>query len=142
MALHLIKLCVGGESIDDLSNRQKWRRAERTKRGESNETLHITRQMPRRATELLDSGSIYWVIKGQITVRQKLLEIRPVVRKGGPCCALILAHKLVPVARRHHRPFQGWRYLKEDDAPRDLCPGEAANLPEKLQAELSSLGLI
>jgi hypothetical protein len=142
VALHLIKLCVGAESIDDLSKWQKQRRLERKKRGEGNESFHITKQTPRRADELLDGGSLYWVIKGQIAVRQKLLELRPVVRDGGPRCALMLAHKLVPVARRHHRPFQGWRYLTQDDAPRDLLAGEAVKLPEELRAELSSLGLI
>jgi hypothetical protein len=142
VTLHLIKLCVGSESIDDLANWQKQRRAERKKRGEPNETFHITRQTPRRAAELLDGGSLYWVIKGQIAVRQKVLELRPVVRNGGPRCALMLAHKLVLVARRHHRPFQGWRYLTEDDAPRDLRPGEDVKLPEELRTELSSLGLI
>ena len=142
MGLHLIKLCVGAESIDDLANWQERRRRERKKRGEKCETFHVTRQTPKRAAELLNGGSIYWVIKGQISVRQRLLELRPVVRDGGPRCALVLDHKLVPVARRYHRPFQGWRYLTEKDAPRDLRAGEVSKLPEKLQAELASLGLI
>ena len=142
MTLHLIKLCVGAESIEDLEKWQKQRRSERKRRGEANETFHITRQTPRRADELLNGGSLYWIIKGQIAVRQKLLELRPVVRDGGPRCALMLDHKLVPVARRHHRPFQGWRYLAEADAPRDLSPGEAVKLPEELRAELAALGLI
>ncbi|MGY9105539.1 MAG: DUF1489 family protein, partial [Alphaproteobacteria bacterium] len=80
---------MGAESIDDLSKWQKQRRLERKKRGEGNESFHITRQTPRRAEELLDGGSLYWVIKGQIAVRQKLLELRPVVRDGGPRCALM-----------------------------------------------------
>ena len=142
VVLHLIKLCVGAESIDDLAKWQKRRRQERKKRGERSESFHVTRQTPRRAAELLDGGSLYWVIRGQIAVRQLLLELRPVVRNGGPRCALILDHKLVPVARRHHRPFQGWRYLTETDAPRDLRPGEIVKLPEDLRAELASLGLI
>ena len=142
VALHLLKLCVGAESIDDLATWQKRRRLERKKRGEADESFHVTRQTPRRAAELLDGGSLYWVIKGQIAVRQKLLELRPVVRNGGPSCALMLDRKLVPVARRHHRPFQGWRYLAEVDAPRDLRPGEAAKLPEELRAELAALGLM
>jgi hypothetical protein len=142
VALHLIKLCVGAESIDDLATWQKSRRQERRKQGEKGETFHVTRQTPRRAEELLDGGSIYWVIKGQISARQRLLELRPVVRNGGPRCALVLDHKLVPVVRRNHRPFQGWRYMAETDAPRDLRAGEAAKLPEKLRAELASLGLI
>lgn len=142
VALHLIKLCVGAESIDDLAQWQEQRRQERRKRGEPNESFHVTRQTPRRASELLDGGSLYWVIKGQIAVRQRLLELRQVVKDGGPGCALILDHKLVPVARRRHRPFQGWRYLTEADAPRDLRGGEMVKLPDELRAELASLGLI
>lgn len=142
MALHLIKLCVGAESIQDLAEWQKARRAERKKRGEKPENFHVTRQTPKRAAELLDDGSLYWIIKGQIAVRQRLLELRPVVRDGGPRCALVLDPKLVPVLRRHHRPFQGWRYLKDEDAPRDLSAGEADGLPDALRAELASLGLI
>lgn len=142
MALHLIKLCVGTESVDDLSAWQEKRRAERKKRGEREENFHVTRRTPKRAAELLDGGSLYWVIKGQIAVRQRLLEIRPVVRNGDPHCALVLDHELVSVARRYHRPFQGWRYLRGEDAPRDLRAGEAVELPEALRAELAALGLI
>ena len=142
MTLHLIKLCVGAESIADLAEWQAERRAERAKRGERAENFHVTRQTPKRAAELLDGGSLYWVIKGQIAVRQRLLELRQIVREGEPRCALILDSELVPVLRRHHRPFQGWRYLKPEDAPRDLRRGEAAEMPEELRAELVALGLI
>lgn len=142
MTLHLIKLCVGAESIQDLAEWQKSRRADLKKSGEKPENFHVTRQTPRRAAELLDGGSLYWVIKGQIAVRQRLLELRPVVRDGGLRCALVLDSKLVPVFRRQHRAFQGWRYLKGEDAPRDLRAGEVDDLPEELRAELASLGLI
>ena len=69
---------------------------------------------------LLDGGSIYWVIKGQIAVRQRLLELRAVTRNGVPHCALVLDKTLVPTERRFHRAFQGWRYFDPKDAPRDL----------------------
>ncbi len=142
MTLHLIKLCVGGESIEDLAAWQKQRRDERKKRGEPEENHHVTRQTPKRAEELLGGGSLYWVIKGQIAVRQRLLELRSVTREGVPHCALILDPKLVPVARRPCRAFQGWRYLKPEEAPRDLRASEVNGLPEELRAELAALGLL
>jgi len=142
MTLHLLKLCVGAESIEDLARWQKKRLAERKKRGGKAEVVHRTRHTPRRAAELLAGGSIYWVIKGQIAVRQRLLGFRPMVKNGEPHCALILDPKLVPVARRYHRPFQGWRYFELRDAPRDLARRERAALPEPLRAELTELGLL
>jgi hypothetical protein len=140
--LHLIKLCVGADSFEDLAQWQKKRLAERTKRGQAAEIAHTTRQTPKRAEELLEGGSLYWVIKGQIAVRQRLLRLRPAVKNGVPHCALVLDPKLIPVARRYHRPFQGWRYFEPGDAPRDLKKGEVKSLPEKLRVELTELGLI
>jgi len=142
VTLHLIKLCVGAESIADLAAWQKKKLAGRKKRGEAAEMRHLTRQTPKRAEELLDGGSLYWVIKGQIAVRQRLKALRPAVKNGAPHCALILDPVLVPVMRRFHRPFQGWRYLDPGDAPRDLRKGERRALPEELHAELAALGLL
>ncbi len=142
MTLHLIKLCVGAECIDDLAQWQKKRLAERKKRGQAREIVHTTRQTPKRADELLADGSLYWVIKGQIAVRQRVLRLRPTIKNGVPHCALVLDPKLVPTARRIHRPFQGWRYLDPKDAPRDLGKREMNSLPEKLRVELTALGLI
>ena len=104
--------------------------------------MHITRMTPKRGDELLSGGSIYWVIKGQIAVRQKLLELRPVTRDGVPRCALVLDKTLVPVERRNHRAFQGWRYLDPKDAPRDLKARDKKALPDALRAELTDLGLL
>ena len=143
MTLHLIKLSVGTDSIADLADWQKRRAAERKKKGGPGDTMHITRMTPKRADELLAGGSIYWVIKGQIAVRQRLLELRAVARNGVPHCALVLDKALVPTERRFHRAFQGWRYLDPKDAPRDLKRrSKAAALPEALHAELTQLGLI
>ena len=142
MTLHLIKLCVGADSIQDLADWQKKRAAMRKKKGQKPETFHVTRMTPKRADELLAGGSLYWVIKGQIAVRQRLLELRPVVREGLPHCALVLDAKLVPTARRTHRAFQGWRYFAAKDAPRDLKKTDKAKLPESLHAELAQLGLL
>ena len=143
MTLHLIKLCVGADSIADLAAWQKKRAAERKKKGGAGDIMHITRMPPKRAEELLDGGSMYWVIKGQVAVRQRLLELRAVTRNGLPHCALVLDKTLVPTERRFHRAFQGWRYLDPKDAPKDLRRrGKMAELPEALHAELAQLGLI
>ena len=141
MTLHLIKLCVGADSIEDLAQWQKTRAAQRKKKGGSADVMHITRMTPKRADELLKGGSLYWVIKGQIAVRQKLLALKPVVREGVPHCALVLDTKLVPTARRAHRAFQGWRYFEPSDAPRDLKARDKS-IPDRLRAELTDLGLL
>jgi hypothetical protein len=142
MALHLIKLCVGADRIEDLADWQIKRAAERKKKGGAGDIFHVTRMTPKRADELLAGGSLYWVIKGQIAVRQRLLALRPVVREGIPHCALVLDTKLVPTVRRPHRAFQGWRYLDPKDAPRDLKASDKAKLPDALRAELTDLGLL
>src|ERR1700760_474115 len=136
--LHLIKLCVGVDSLEDLRDWQKRRLAEKKKKGQKPELIHVTRMTPKRADELLDGGSLYWVIKGQIAVRQKLLALKPVVREGVPHCALVLDKKLVPTARRTHRAFQGWRYLDSENAPRDLKATDKS-IPDALRAELTEL---
>ena len=143
VTLHLIKLSVGTESIADLADWQKKRAAERKKKGGTGDIMHITRMTPKRADELLAGGSMYWVIKGQVAVRQRLRELRAVTRNGLPHCALVLDKELVPTERRFHRAFQGWRYLDPKDAPKDLKRrGKMAELPEALHAELAQLGLI
>ena len=142
MTLHHIKLCVGADSIEDLADWQKKRAAQRKRNGGSSDIMHITRMTPKRGDELLAGGSLYWVIKGQIAVRQKLLALKPVVREGVPHCALVLDMKLVPTVRRPHRAFQGWRYFDGKDAPRDLKARDKAALPEALRAELTQLGLL
>jgi hypothetical protein len=143
MTLHLIKLCVGADSIENLAQWQAGRIKEQKKKGKKPELIHVTRMTPKRKDEILDGGSLYWVIKGQIAVRQKLLALKPVTKNGVPHCGLVYEPKLVPVLRRAHRAFQGWRYFKPEDAPPDARIGKGgAGLPEKLQAELVSLGLL
>jgi len=143
VTLHLIKLCVGAESVESLAAWQKGRLKLLRKAGRKPELIHVTRMMPKRKNELLEGGSLYWVIKGYIAVRQPLIDIRPVVRNGQPHCALVYAPELIATARRFSRPFQGWRYLDPKNAPADLSQSASArNLPEKLRAELSELGLL
>lgn len=143
MTLHLIKLCVGVDSLADLAGWQRGRLAELKKKKKPLELVHMTRQTPKRAEELLDGGSLYWVIKGQVAARQRLLALRPAVKNGVPHCAIVYEPKLVATARRFHRPFQGWRYLTEKDAPPDVREMKGGKgLPEALKAELADLGLL
>ena len=137
--LHLIKLSVGSESVDSL---RAWQAGRLEQLGQ---IYHQTRMMPRRAEELLDGGSIYWVIRGQVRCRQKLLDIETVHdREGQRFARLILEQELHRTVNRPHRPFQGWRYLKPEDAPLDLsdAPEGIADMPEEMRAELKELGLI
>jgi hypothetical protein len=144
MTLHIIKLCVGAESIEDLAQWQAKRIRDQKKRGVKKPTLmHVTRMTPKRKDEVLDGGSLYWVIKGQIAVRQKLLDLKPTTKNGTPHCGLVYDPMLVPVQRRAHRAFQGWRYLDPKDAPPDARGTKGLEkLPEDLQRELVSLGLL
>jgi hypothetical protein len=143
MALNLIKLCVGCDSVKELEDWiQEKRKRTRTRKQEH---IHTTRMVPKRADELLDGGSLYWVIRGQIMCRQRLVAVRPFVDKEGiGRCRLVMEPKVVLVESRPFRAFQGWRYLETKDAPRDLdraAPGAAA-MPEQLRRELRELGLL
>jgi hypothetical protein len=145
MPLHLIKLCVGCDSVADLEDWIRRRVRERRKRGAKGEHIHTTRMVPKRAGELLDGGSLYWVIRGQIMCREQIRDIRPFVDKDGiGRCRLVLGPKVVLVEPRPWRAFQGWRYFNHEEVPRDLdraAPG-ARNMPEELRRELRELGLL
>ena len=145
MPLHLIKLCVGCDSVADLEDWIKQKLTEKKKRRQKPEHIHTTRMVPKRAEELTDGGSLYWVIRGQISCREKILAIRPVTGKDGiRRCQVVLDGKVVLVEPRPRAAFQGWRYLEAKDAPRDLsraAPG-AARMPEQLRRELQELGLL
>lgn len=142
MTLHLLKLCVGVTSVEDLNLCQRQRRNTMPKA----RLTHKTRQMPRRAAELSNGGSIYWVIKGLIQVRQRLIALEDAtMRDGRKCCDLILAPQLVPVHPVRRRAFQGWRYLDGADAPPDLESSQIqaiGKMPERLRRELVELALI
>jgi hypothetical protein len=145
MPLHLIKLCVGCESIADLEewiaeNELHHRRLKRPF-----EQTHTTRMVPKRADEIVAGGSLFWVIRGQVACRQRLLAIRPFTdAEGIGRCHLVLEPKVVPVEPRPYRPFQGWRYLEAKDVPRDLGrgSGDLARMPEAMRRELADLGLL
>ncbi len=145
MSLHLMKLAVGCDSVADLTGWIKQRIKQKKARGEKPEHIHTTRMVPKRTDELLDGGSLYWVIRGQIACREELTAIRPFVDKDGVGrCRLVLRPKVIVVEPRPFRAFQGWRYLQAKDAPRDLdraAPG-ARHMPEELRRELRELGLL
>ena len=132
-------------SVKELDDWIREKLRDRKKRGLSREHMHKTRMVPKRADELRDGGSLYWVIRGEVMCRQRLLDVRPFVDKGGiGRCHLVLEPKLVLVEPRTWRAFQGWRYLGHKDVPRDLdraAPG-ARNMPETLRRELRELGLL
>jgi hypothetical protein len=140
--LHIIKLSVGPKDIAALRDGQE-------RRVELDPPLrHLTRTTPKRAAELLDGGSIYWVVAGLLCVRQRLLDIRDMPGKDGtPHAALILDPVLVQVEARRMKPFQGWRYLQGEAVPRDIDSTAATAsgldaLPEALRRDLQLLCLI
>ena len=145
MPLNLIKLCVGADSVSDLEDWIKLKLKEKKQRREKPEHIHRTRMVPKRAEELIDGGSLYWVIRGEIMCRQRIRAVRPFRDKDGVGrCGLVLEPKVVLVAPRPYRAFQGWRYFAAGDIPPDLdkaAPGAAA-MPEKLRRELRELGLM
>jgi hypothetical protein len=143
MTLHLIKLCVGCDSIEDLAEWVEYRLDEARRAGLKPEHFHVTRMAPKRAAELIDGGSLYWVIKGNVQVRQRLTGVRIFVDDDGiQRCRLGLDPKLVPTEWQPKRPFQGWRYYRPSDVPPDLKKGRRSDMPAALRAELVSLGLI
>jgi hypothetical protein len=151
MTLHIIKLCVGCDSIEDLREWQEERLAEKRRKGEKPVLAHVTRSMPKRREEVLDGGSLYWVIKGYVRVRQRILDLEQRIDENGvPCCAIVRDTPLVPTRLMAHRPFQGWRYLDPADAPPDIgtrglaeaMPGWEPEPPPELLEKLKELGLI
>jgi hypothetical protein len=143
MSLNLLKLCVGAESVEDLEAWIAKRLEARRRAGDPVEQFHTTRMVPKRIDELLDGGSLYWVIKGGVQCRQKLLDIRPFTdQEGIGRCHLVFEPVVVRTEWQPRRPFQGWRYLTAADAPADLGAGGDEAVPAHLRRELAELGLL
>ena len=144
MSLHLIKLSVGSDSIDDLRAWIDYRLDSASEAGLPREYFHTTRMIPKRAEELLGGGSMYWVIKGFVQARQKLVDIRPFKDDEGiGRCKLVMEPVLHPTEFQPRRAFQGWRYLKPADAPADIVVSRSdADIPFEMRRDLSELCLL
>ncbi|WP_375280108.1 DUF1489 family protein [Pseudooctadecabacter sp.] len=139
--LHLQKLSVGTDNVADLLAWQN------TKRAQAVDGLprHVTRMWPKRKDEVLGGGSMYWVIKGSIMCRQQINRFDEYIGADGVRrCAIVLEPELIRVVPTLKRPFQGWRYLKAEDAPMDLPKGreEEEALPASLNAALAEIGVL
>jgi hypothetical protein len=139
--IHLVKLSVGTETIEDLENWQK----NPYSQGSDGLPRHVTRMWPKKESEILAGGSIYWVIKGIIQCRQPILRLDEVIGNDGiRRCAIVLKPGLIRTTTAPKRAFQGWRYLHPKDAPMDLS-GKRANdddLPPDLAGALADIGVL
>lgn len=142
MPLHLLKLCVGVENVEQLQSWQDGRMAAARAMGERQNPVHVTRMFPKRGDELIAGGSLYWVIKGSIAVRQRIVALEEVHGDDGiRRCRIVLDPELVRTMPQPRRAFQGWRYLKDPDAPDDLsAKGGGSDLPPELVAHLREIG--
>jgi len=129
MSVHLIKLCVGVSEVGELAEWVKTRRP----------IVH-TRMTPKRVDELMDGGSLYWVVKGQILVRHPIIGVTTIVENNRSRCEIEVGRSAVLTAPQPRRPFQGWRYLETGDAPPDLPTGGDEAIPGDLAAQLRTLG--
>lgn len=139
--VHLKKLAVGAENISSLERWQQGGCMLLARQMGYSVPFHRTRQMPKRADDIRKGGSLFWIIKRRIVVRQPIIELNAVDHEGQKFCDILLDPKLVLVTPRHHRPFQGWRYLKSKDVPSDI-PVSQTNAPAGLLSELEDLGLL
>ena len=130
MSLHMIKLCVGVSDVEWLE-----------RRAAGGQPLIVnTRMSPKRATELEDGGSLFWVIKGVVACRQPILDVKTLGEGKTSRCEITLEPRVIRTAPQARRPFQGWRYLEPKDAPVDLTAAETTDLPGDLVQELRELG--
>ena len=139
--MNMIKLCVGAEKVEDLLD---WQESSRAK-GPDGLPRHVTRMWPKRADEIAGEGSLYWVFKGLVLCRQSILRLDEVQGDDGIVrCGIVLADEIVRTQALPKRPFQGWRYLKPEDAPKDLRKGAKPEpaLPADLSRALAEIGVI
>ncbi len=139
--VNLIKLSVGSESVETLIAWQASKRAQ----GPDGMPRHITRMWPKREAEILNGGSIYWVVKGTLQCRQRIIRLDEVIGEDGiRRCAIVLDPEVIRTQSSLKRPFQGWRYLPVSDAPPDLPKGRASEdpLPVELNRALAEIGVL
>ena len=138
--INILKLCVGADSVEDLLD---WQGSQRP-HWPPGQAIHVTRMWPKREAEVLEGGSLYWVIKGAILARQRISDLKQVdLGDGISRCALVLDTEVIRTEDAPRRPFQGWRYLEPKDSPRDLSKGRAKDdpLPPALAQALAEIGL-
>lgn len=139
--IHLIKLSVGSDSVDTMA---AWQASPQARKIGGN-PAHVTRMWPKRGPEILNGGSIYWVIQGHIQARQTIIDLHEMVGDDGVRrCAIVLDPVIIRTAVSPRRPFQGWRYLSPEDAPPDLAAQAAGDdaLPPDLSATLAEIGVL
>ena len=130
MPLHMIKLCVGVAEVETLEQRSL----------RNGGVVVQTKMTPKRAEEMEDGGSLYWVMKGSVVGRQTILDIATVGEGPAKHCLIRLAPEVIRTAPQARRPFQGWRYLEPKDAPPDLTTMDAGDLPDDLAQQLREMG--
>jgi hypothetical protein len=138
--VNLLKLCVGADSVDDLL---EWHRTHPSPYS-TGERRHVTRMWPKREAEIVAGGSLYWVVKGVILCRQRIVRLEEVDRGDGiRRCGIVMDPVVVRTEAAMRRPFQGWRYLDPKDSPPDLPKGRAKDtaLPEDMALALAEIGL-
>ncbi|WP_152048164.1 DUF1489 family protein [Aureimonas psammosilenae] len=144
MPLHMVKLCVGADSVEDLQSWVRERLDAARHEGRPVEQIHQTRMQPKRESEILGGGSLYWVIKGNVQVRQPILALRPITDgEGIRRCHIVLEPVFIATEWQPRKAFQGWRYLDAGDAPRDITEdSDISSFPPDLRRELAQLGLL
>lgn len=143
MTVHLLKLCIGADCVDDLAAWVAERTAARTKAGGAAVSEHVTRLFPRRADEIVGAGSLYWVIKGAVLARQPIVSLaRRTGADGIERCVITMEPRVIRTEAQPRRAFQGWRYLTAEDAPPDLGKMGRGGMPPELGRELAALGLL
>ena len=143
--VNLVKLCVGARTISDLATWQEQKRKLEDIDNGIGKIAHVTRMRPKREKDLISGGSIYWVFKGFIMARQRILTLEEYLGKDGiKRCALILGNEIFKTEPKPKRAFQGWRYLSQSDAPKDIGKFNITEdqLPHNLQVELIKLGVL
>jgi len=134
LTLHLVKLCVGAATPQDLA---AWRA---TRKAAGHRPIVHTRQTPKRAAEIIGGGSLYWVFKGVILIRQPILAIETLGEGASRRCEILLDDAMIPTAPQPRRAFQGWRYLAPKDAPADFGEAAAGDFPPELARKLREAG--
>jgi len=145
MTVNIIKLVVGADDLEDFYQFQQMSVFDYD--GVPANACN-TRYKPKQADEILATGgSLYRVIKNKIMCRQKIIGFEAIETPDkGSQCAIITDHDIIQTIIKPKRPFQGWRYFKPSDAPKDrglyTGGGEFEEIPPEMEDELRDAGLL